>query len=318
MEEELKYDLADELPELGKNWLAQIDNAAKISRRPSQRDDASLSSDQNDTASSKQYGHGSEDEQADFSELSDPQATPSDDKSADEADEQSAWVQMSEDASSSNSPASLKFECADGQEQKEDAVDDKCELEAEEEEKCSNERHEKEKSATREEDTRVKKKFDEFKRQYLMNDAEMRDALKNKMKQIEKQNHDLHRQIQHIQTTGRRHMQALPKIDSMTPALHNSPSDERHVCWEFNTPRGCPKGNACWWSHQWLQNDMRQPYTGELLIGIQQRLKQDPGCMDQTAHRFHDNGTPEVWVRRNNEYRSENPATTRYLRQRQN
>ena len=66
-------------------------------------------------------------------------------------------------------------------------------------------------------------------------------------------------------------------------------SGDLYICWEFNTWDGCEKGNDCQWSHRFLVEEKLHPYTGEKLVGIVERYKNDPSCM-KDAKLFHDNG----------------------------
>lgn len=105
----------------------------------------------------------------------------------------------------------------------------------------------------------------------------------------------LDRSIDELHESEQREAIALEKLAAMNA------DDDVFKCWEFNAKNGCKKGNYCWWSHKWLANSTKHPWTGESLPGIVDRAMQDPDCdKDPSNQRFHDNG--RIYWQRNREY----------------
>jgi len=81
----------------------------------------------------------------------------------------------------------------------------------------------------------------------------------------------------------------------------------KHICWDFNTEKGCSEGNECIFSHRFFRDELilsaeeirkgkkpkQHPYrSGIPFIDIAHRYNEDPNFMKKTI--FHDNGKPKI------------------------
>lgn len=310
MADQLKFDQSDDLPEMGEKWQDALHTATKRALCLPQREDTCSDS----SVSLKRSEHGDEDGRADFAGSSSLRSGRSghsalSEESIDKADTQrteSTWMQLAEDAATDeheeekysfeNAPTDATAAASDQAAPAEAAANVAIE--------ANNDHH---KCADFADPLVVSLKKENSSLTRRLKDAQA------KVEATKQQYSILHQAVKrlnmgtcntnHATNKGRAR---LPTIEQATEAealaLRASmyPIDERYVCWDFNSSKGCDKANGCWWSHQWLRDAARHPWTGEPLPGIVQRYREDPDCRNDTKHRFHNNGFTYQW--RNNEY----------------